>query len=250
MQNEELELLKLRTVVRFGDMIELKKNGVVLHRLLCGDSRDTEQVKMLMNGEKADLVFTDPDYTMSFENIRTCYLNVKEIAQPAVAFWMCSDKQAVQLAYSDFESFSHFFIHDRKTVKYSSSTRPIQRHTIICKFGHKKMKNLKDAFFTIVAVTNGNFFRFSQPTKHGKRAELPAKFIEHYTNEGDIVVDIFMHSGSTMVAAHRLGRRCLGMEIEPYFCQYVIDRMVAEDSSLEVLINKKQYSEAKSYTLF
>jgi len=250
MREEDIEFFMLNTKIKSGDLIEFKKAGTTLHKLLCGDSRDAEQVKLLMGEEKAELVFTDPDYSMEFEDIWACYLNEKEIIQPKVSFWMCNDKQAVQLASRDFERFAHFFVNDRKTSKYVGPSQPILLHHLICKFGQKKMKNLRDRFTTIIRIAADNAFRANQPIRWSKRVDLPATFIKHYTDENDLVVDIFLHSGSTMVAAHRLKRRCYAMEIEPYYCQFATDRMLAEDGSLEVFVNGEQFSEAKNYTLF
>ena len=52
---------------------------------------------------------------------------------------------------------------------------------------------------------------------------------------------MFLGSGSTMVAAHQLNRKCYGMELDPKYCQVIIDRMLNLDSTLEVKINGKRY---------
>jgi len=55
------------------------------------------------------------------------------------------------------------------------------------------------------------------------------------------VIDPFLGSGTTMVAAHQLNRKCYGMELDPKYCQVIIDRMLNLDSTLEVKINGKRY---------
>ena len=55
------------------------------------------------------------------------------------------------------------------------------------------------------------------------------------------VYDAFLGSGSTMVASHQLKRKCYGMELEPKYCQVIVDRMVNLDSKLEVKLNGKPY---------
>jgi DNA modification methylase len=55
------------------------------------------------------------------------------------------------------------------------------------------------------------------------------------------IYDAFLGSGSTMVAAHQLKRKCYGMELDPKYCQVIIDRMQKLDSQLEIKINGKDY---------
>ena len=55
------------------------------------------------------------------------------------------------------------------------------------------------------------------------------------------VLDLFLGSGSTMVAAHQLKRKCYGMELDPKYCQVIIDRMQKLDSKLSIKINSKEY---------
>jgi len=64
---------------------------------------------------------------------------------------------------------------------------------------------------------------------------------EYGSKEGDLVIDYFTGSGSTMVAAHQLKRKCYGMELDPKYCQVIIDRMTKLDPTLSVKINGKEY---------
>ena len=59
------------------------------------------------------------------------------------------------------------------------------------------------------------------------------------------ILDIFSGSGTTMVAAHQLNRKCYGMELDPKYCQVIVDRMVKLDSTLIVKVNGKQYVKTK-----
>jgi DNA modification methylase len=221
----------IETDIVIGDLFEIGE-----HRLLCGDSRDSDQVAKLMNGEKADIVFTDPDYSMKEDDLFSCYKN-ELLIKADVSFWVCGDKQAILLASNDKDRFTHFFIHDFKVPTLVSNTQPMQKHNLICKFGNKKMNNTKDGFSTIVSVATERTLESHKVTRMAKRVELPAKFIEHYSNEGQIVFDFFGHSGSTMVASHQLKRRCYMQELEPKYCQVIIDRMRKLDPSLVIKKN-------------
>lgn len=74
-----------------------------------------------------------------------------------------------------------------------------------------------------------------------KPVELIAYQIGNSSKQGNIIGDGFLGSGTTMVAAHQLNRRCYGMELDPKYCQVIVDRMLALDPDLEVKRNGKQY---------
>ena len=74
-----------------------------------------------------------------------------------------------------------------------------------------------------------------------KPIELPSRAIKNSSKVNGIVYDPFLGSGSTMVAAHQLKRKCYGMELDPKYCQVIIDRMQKLDETLEIKINGKSY---------
>ena len=76
-----------------------------------------------------------------------------------------------------------------------------------------------------------------------KPVELIANEMQISSNKGSLVFDFFLGSGSTMVAAHQLNRKCYGMELDPKYCQVIIDRMHKLDPSLEIKINGKPYGQ-------
>ena len=61
--------------------------------------------------------------------------------------------------------------------------------------------------------------------------------IENVSIKNNLVLDLFLGSGSTMVASHQLKRKCYGMELDPKYCQVIIDRMKKLDPSLEIKRN-------------
>lgn len=67
-----------------------------------------------------------------------------------------------------------------------------------------------------------------------KPIKLLAPLIENSSKIGELVADGFLGSGSTMVAAHQLGRKCYGMELDPKYCQVIIDRMKKLDPTIEI----------------
>ena len=66
---------------------------------------------------------------------------------------------------------------------------------------------------------------------------MVANAIEASSERGDIVLDLFLGSGTTMLASDQIGRTCYGMEKEPRYCQIIINRMIEQNPDLEVKIN-------------
>ena len=76
-----------------------------------------------------------------------------------------------------------------------------------------------------------------------KPIELIEIALKNSSEINNIITDSFLGSGSTMVAAHQLNRKCYGMELDPKYCQVIIDRMIKLDSNLIVKINDKIYGQ-------
>ena len=66
--------------------------------------------------------------------------------------------------------------------------------------------------------------------------------INEFCKDATIIVDIFLGSGTTMLATHQLKRKCYGMELDPKYCQVIIDRMLKLDPALEVKRNGQPYN--------
>jgi DNA modification methylase len=113
----------------------------------------------------------------------------------------------------------------------------------------KEYEELKKEYYTTRAYFNNthdlmtniwNFIR-EKDRSHGHATPKPIPLCERVIKsscpENGLVLDFFLGSGSTMVAAHQLKRKCYGMEIEPKYCQVIIDRMRKLDSSLIIKRN-------------
>jgi DNA modification methylase len=78
---------------------------------------------------------------------------------------------------------------------------------------------------------------------HGATFPIPlaSHYLSNLSHQHSIIYDSFLGSGTTMVAAHQLKRKCYGMELDPKYCQVIIDRMKKLDPTLEVKINGTIY---------
>ena len=74
--------------------------------------------------------------------------------------------------------------------------------------------------------------------------DLVNKALIDFSEKDDNVLDLFLGSGTTMVACQTLGRTCYGMEFEPLYCQVIINRMRKNFPELEIKVNGKEYKES------
>ena len=258
----------IETDIVLGDLIEIGE-----HRLLCGDSTDSDQVAKLMNGEKADMVFTSPPYNANTKAGQGDIFNRKKSVK------LYSEGYSDNLESSDYVDFAIsvldncFLFTDGFifwNVSYNANSRfeyiqQIQNHLpfLIEQICWKKSSTIpfkgslmRDWEPIYVLSTNGKMLGLesvssnhwevnntnSQQENHKAcfPVELPFKAI-NLKEDFKLMLEPFLGSGSTMVAAHQLKRKCYGMELDPKYCQVIIDRMKKLDPTLEVKINGTIY---------
>jgi len=243
-----------------GDLYEIGE-----HRLLCGDSTCSDTVAKLMNGEKADMVFTDPPYGVSYtgghnekkrkgiENdtlqgqdltnlFRDSLLNADLFSKDYSAFyiWYANGK-----AVETFLSFSELNLEVRAVIcwyKVKSGLGAFMSQYIPnyepCIYAFKKGKTCQ-WFGASDEKTVWELKKESRNDYHPtqKPVELPSRAIENSSKLKDIIYDCFLGSGSTMVASHQLKRKCYGMELDPKYCDVIVARMIKLDSTLPIKRN-------------
>jgi len=215
-----------------GDLIEIGE-----HRLLCGDSTDSDQVDKLMNGEKADMVFTDPPYEVDFD-----YGNTVLFSDNCHVFVFGNDRALIrQLQKSPLE-FKKFFVfnHSGTAIPQEGGNEVFLDHVLVSHEVNGKPIVRYNKGGGTRTVIKGEYRR-SKLHKHEKPISFLAPIIKGYTNKGFSILDFFAGSGSMFSVAHQLNRKCYGMEIDPKYCQVVIYRMHKLDPSLEIKINGKVY---------
>ena len=104
---------------------------------------------------------------------------------------------------------------------------------LFCSQGKPKLKGERKKAIWEINVEAGS--EYVHPTQ--KPITLSAYAIPDFINENDLVLDLFLGSGSTMAASHQLKRKCYGMELDPKYCQVIIDRMRKLDPSLVIKRN-------------
>ena len=215
--------------VVLGDLIEIGE-----HRLLCGDSTDLDQVAKLINNSVVNLI-TDPPYGIN-ANKQTLGTGKKNFHRGDD--W---DKEVPDFYYI-------LSLVDKAIIwggNYFADKLKINNDWLCW---HKKNDGLSFSEFELAWSNIGKNTRILSHHWGGESklhpTMKPVKVIEWCINLLDNqnpILDIFLGSGSTMVAAHQLNRKCYGMELDPKYCQVIIDRMLKLDDSLKVKINGKKY---------
>ena len=252
------------TDIVLGDLFEIGE-----HRLLCGDSTDSDQVAKLMNGQKADMVFTDPPYGVSYEGghnkkKRTGIENDTLQGQDLTDLFYESLMNA-DLFSHDHSAFYIWYSTNKSVETFNSfANLNLQVRAVLCWY---KVKSGLGAF---MAQYIPNFEPFIYAFKKGKSpqwfgasdeksvwelkkdskneyhptqkpVELPERAMINSSKENNIVLDVFGGSGSTMIAAQQLNRKARLMELDPKYCQVIVDRMLKLDPTLEVKRNGQSY---------
>jgi len=222
------------------------------HRLLCGDSTSKSEVTYLMNGKKAGMLFTDPPYGVSYEGghnekkrekLKNDELSDESLSdlfyQPLnIAINFTEDDAAFYVWFASgksietFAAFAKLPLTLRAVIqwyKVKSGLGAFMSQYIPncepCIYAHKAKKAPK--WFgptdekTVWELPKEKTNEF-HPTQ--KPVALPARAIKNSSHSADIVLDLFVGSGSTLIAAEQLGRTCYGMELSPQYCDVIVER--------------------------
>jgi DNA modification methylase len=263
----------IETDIVLGDLFEIGE-----HRLLCGDSTDSDAVAKLMNGNKADMVFTDPPYNIGFKGSMSNKMVNGKKAPADSANQRHDEIKNDAMTEEQFYKFISDIIKEIKInclgayyICFGSQTlnqllQPlsdlgIEYKSIIIWMKNQAIfsgKDFKSRYEPIVYGRFNDFFNgarfneediweFARTQKNDLHPTMkPIPLIENALNysskEGMNVLDLFLGSGSTMVASHQLKRKCYGMELDPKYCQVIIDRMKKLDPSLEIKRNGIDYA--------
>jgi DNA modification methylase len=253
----------IETDIVLGDLFEIGE-----HRLLCGDSTDSDAVARLMDGEKADMVFTSPPYNANASvNGKKLYENnnldnksedeyLKFLDEIKDSFYTILKSKGIvcwNIMYNNNSRQS--FI---KNVNRFIESGLLLTETIIWKKNAIPLTKGLSRAFEFIFIFQKDELDFSYQDKHSYNenvweisnaktqieshkacfpVELPSNGIKLFTKENMILFEPFTGSGTTMVASHQLKRKCYGMELDPKYCQVIIDRMKKLDPTIKIKRN-------------
>lgn len=221
------------------------------HRLLCGDSTKVDDVERLMGGVKADMMFTDPPYGVDYSggiqftkdgNTKT---NNREKLENDNDTAIYSDFLPVALSYVDGPCYMWFAgskardvynaVHDNRcevhaliiwhktNATYAAMNAQYKQRHEPCLYFKPKGSTLRWCGETTEAtVWNQDRDGINEFHPTQKPIALALKAIGNH--DAKTVLEMFTGSGSTLLAAEQLGRKCYGMEISPKYCDVIIQR--------------------------
>ena len=252
---------EVETRCKLGDLWQLGE-----HRLICGDSTDVNVIDRLMDGVKADMVFTDPPYNLQTEggckgsigkSLRKQGKDIEFIADfnpsdflnvlPIVfngnmnAYIFCNKELLPDyLNWCKDSGYSwNVLIWKKPTaIPIGDSHRPDIEYLLLFR-KNALWNNGTDANYSRClqydrvkkSEENGN-----HPTP--KPIELIANELKISSNKNSIVVDFFGGSGSTLIACEQLNRKCFMCELDPHYCDVIIQRWENFTGQKAVLLNE------------
>lgn len=241
-----------------GDLIELGR-----HRLLCGDSTSPDNLKFLMNHEQAHLLITDPPYCVKYmggsrPNPDARPKRSRNWEKIYNDDW---DKDGYEeWLGSIFKNMMPWLLPGTPCYIWNAHKNFSFMHNALTKLGFKVSSVItwvKESFsidyadyhgaseFCLYAWVEGPAHRWYGPTNEStvwqvkrdptksyvhptqKPIALAQRAIRNSSLQNEIVLDLFLGSGSTLIAAETLGRRCYGVELDPKYCDAIIRRYIS-----------------------
>lgn len=211
-------------ITKPGDLIILGE-----HRLLCGDSTKREDVDRVMDGEQAVMMLSDPPYNVGYSY----------------------SEHDDNMSDEDYKTFVDAFMANGRAVSEMQCITPGKGNESLYRYDDSMI------WYKGFALSQGSFYRAlitemillsgAKPTgcfyrtdhfdirtdrepellkKHTcpKPVKLFAELMEPMTKPGDVVFEAFGGSGTTLIAAEQLGRKCRAIEISPIYCDVIVER--------------------------
>jgi DNA modification methylase len=239
---DELEKIE-EPITQKGDLWILGK-----HRLLCGDAISSGSINQLMNGQLVDMVFTDPPYNVDYTGktkealkiqndkmnnsqfyqfLYDAFINMIAVTKSGGGIYIChADSEGINFRTAMVDAgweLKQCIIWAKNAMVLGRQDYHWQHEPILYGWkpgaSHQWHGDRKQ-------TTLWNIDRPSRNKDHPtmKPIGIPAKAIQNSSKQGDIVLDLFLGSGSTLIAAEQTKRACYGMELDPIYCDVIVKR--------------------------
>lgn len=261
------------TVTKPGDLIELGLHGE--HRVLCGDATKSADVARLLADQRARMCHADPPYGVQYDrrnrpstkesrkkrakqDVDAMRITNDDLSPKRYAAWFAKVCDVFKEALTPgapiyiWNSHKNFgLMHDLLRARgfkigsvitwakesFSPGFGDYNEQVEYCLYGWKG--GARHAWYgpknasTLWSVHRDRTQLYRHPTQ--KALELAERAVRNSSKRGDIVFDPFLGSGTTLIAAARLGWRCFGLEIEPRYCDCIVRRYIslAGESAVE-----------------
>lgn len=256
------------------------------HKLMCGDSTMIDDVEKLMNGEKADMVFTDPPYNVASHSknfaantksnlkdkknkwlgksmnqleesswdkdfdIEPPLINAINSSKDSATYYIWTSQFLIPKIWEILDlycDFTSYLIWSKTNPMPSISKRHPTWNTELCAYGTrgtKRIVNFPDGENFLSCRVLPKKSDGTHPTQ--KPLELIEPLIEFSSGKNQLILDLFLGSGSTLIACEKINRKCYGMELDEKYCDVIINRWQNYTGKKATLESTKQtYEELK-----
>lgn len=239
------------------------------HRLLCGDSTKPEDVSRLMDGLKADMVFSDPPYNVAYQGgtedamtiqndamsdedyiafMDAFFARFRQSVKPTASLYICHAsawqlETELALRRAGFE-VRNPIIWAKNCGAFGFARYKFQHEPIFYAY----VKGESDKWYgdlTQTTVWQGKKPAANRLHPTMKPVEIVQRAVVNSSKRNDIILDLFMGSGTTLIAAQTLERRCYGMELDPIYADVVVQRWEAFMGKKAVRISDKTPTDAE-----
>jgi DNA modification methylase len=219
------------------------------HRLMCGDSTDVLAVEKLMNGEKADMVFTDPPYGVNYsgghfhskdvkiQRKRKKLVNdhsediyrdvlpvlVQFVDGPIYTWYAASKEKSLYNMIAELGEYHAMIVWHKTNATYAAMNAQYKQRHEPCVYWKPKGSKLRwcgptneATVWEIKRDAQNNFYPTQKPVELAERAIL--------NHSAKSCLDLFGGSGSTLIACEKTNRKCYMMELDPHYCDVILSR--------------------------
>lgn len=228
---------------RPGDIWILGKN-----RLMCGDSTQKEQVMRLMDKQDADMLLTDPPYNVDYEGKTVDALKIENDNMTSTEFYnFLLDSFRNMFEVTKCGSSVYVFHADTEGLNFRNAFNAVGFKLAQCLvwvkntfvMGRQDYQWRHEPILYGWKEGAGHYFindrkqstvlEFDKPTRNAehptmKPIDLLVYLIKNSSKENDLILDLFGGSGSTLIAAEQVKRRCYTMELDPKYCDVIVKR--------------------------
>ena len=206
------------------------------HKLLCGDATIKEDAERLLDGKKADIGLTDPPYGVrkkeewdeknNFLNSMSKWFNQYEYNCKKGLIWFCAGKMLPYLVTN--KGFDRSLIWNKPAGSQfagASNNNIWYSHETILVFDYGEIKkNCGTSKFSYSVFDSRTIPKSKHNHPTSKPIDLLVWLIEHYSDNEQLILDTFLGSGSTLIACEKTNRKCYGMELDPAYCDVIVQR--------------------------
>ncbi len=241
--DDEVPDIPKETKIKTGDIYQLGN-----HRLMCGDSTDFDNMKILMNGKKADLCVTDPPYNCSYVGKTEAAMTITNDNMESEKFYNfllmafkniyanLADGGAFYCFHSDAEKVNFFNATVESGFHYSTTCIWVKDSLVLGRMDYQMRHEPVIYAFKDTAKHNWysdrkqtTVWEFARPKKSElhptmKSLDLIAYPIKNSSRKGSLILDAFGGSGSTLMTCEQLERTCYMMELDPKYCDVIVER--------------------------